>query len=221
MEGQARSILIVGGGTAGWLTAAYLARFLGPETRITLLEDPAIGAIGGAAASLAKPMSDSFTIPGIPSEQAMDLQQELFPDADDPFETPAGTVVVVAPEGEQLSDPANAAIVEDLIADLREVPQSGDPEQFVNPVAADQGMTHREFASAMGTAFGGSTMWKHAPSRQRMARVAEVLGDAELEVLATNDIYWDSITSVEAVGQHAVYDDRDEDDEAGRRPQKI
>lgn len=46
VEGQARSILIVGGGTAGWLTAAYLARFLGPETRITLLEDPAIGAIG-------------------------------------------------------------------------------------------------------------------------------------------------------------------------------
>ena len=46
VEGQARSILIVGGGTAGWLTAAYLARFLGPATRITVLEDPAIGAIG-------------------------------------------------------------------------------------------------------------------------------------------------------------------------------
>nr|WP_298760783.1 replicative DNA helicase [uncultured Nocardioides sp.] len=76
----------------------------------------------------------------------------------------------------------------------------------VREVLAEQGMTHREFASAMGTSFGGSTMWKHSPSRQRMARVAEVLGDAELEVLATNDIYWDSIASVEPLGEQEVYD---------------
>ena len=76
----------------------------------------------------------------------------------------------------------------------------------VREVLAEQGMTHREFASAMGISFGGSTMWKHSPSRQRMARVAEVLGDAELEVLATNDIYWDSIASVEPIGEQEVYD---------------
>ncbi len=76
----------------------------------------------------------------------------------------------------------------------------------VREVLAEQGMTHREFATSMGTAFGGSTMWKHAPSRQRMARVAEVLDDAELEVLATNDIYWDSVASVEPIGEQEVYD---------------
>jgi glycine/D-amino acid oxidase-like deaminating enzyme len=45
-----RSILIVGGGTAGWLTACYLARFLelsdNPHLEITLLESPDIGPIG-------------------------------------------------------------------------------------------------------------------------------------------------------------------------------
>lgn len=45
-----RSILILGGGTAGWLTAAYLARALRTEAsggpRITLLESPDIGIIG-------------------------------------------------------------------------------------------------------------------------------------------------------------------------------
>lgn len=44
-----RSILIVGGGTAGWLTAAYLARHLAtvrPGVAITLLDAPEIGPIG-------------------------------------------------------------------------------------------------------------------------------------------------------------------------------
>jgi glycine/D-amino acid oxidase-like deaminating enzyme len=45
-----RSILIVGGGTAGWLTAAYLARSLGlpdnDHVEITLLESSDIGIIG-------------------------------------------------------------------------------------------------------------------------------------------------------------------------------
>jgi len=49
MNGK-RSILIVGGGTAGWLTAAYLARFLeisdNRRLEITLLESPDIGIIG-------------------------------------------------------------------------------------------------------------------------------------------------------------------------------
>src|SRR3954468_17454594 len=48
--GRKRSIAIVGGGTAGWLTAAYLARFLEvsdhSEIQITLLESPDIGIIG-------------------------------------------------------------------------------------------------------------------------------------------------------------------------------
>lgn len=45
-----RSILIVGGGTAGWLTAAYLAKYLelsdDGKLEITLLESPEIGIIG-------------------------------------------------------------------------------------------------------------------------------------------------------------------------------
>lgn len=76
----------------------------------------------------------------------------------------------------------------------------------VREILSDQGMTHREFAAAMGTQFGGSTMWKHAPSRERLAKVATVLDAADLEILATNDIYWDSIRSIEPLGELPVYD---------------
>ena len=76
----------------------------------------------------------------------------------------------------------------------------------VREALTEQGMTHRQFAAAMGTQFGGSTMWKHAPSRERMRRVATVLGDADLEVLATNDVYWDTVTSIESCGEQPVYD---------------
>ncbi|GAA1601958.1 replicative DNA helicase [Kribbella hippodromi] len=76
----------------------------------------------------------------------------------------------------------------------------------VRAVLAERNVSHREFATAMGTKFSGSTMWKHAPSRQRLAKVADILDDADLEVLATNDIFWDTITSIEPLGEQEVYD---------------
>lgn len=95
--------------------------------------------IGAAAATISKPMSDKFTIPGIESEQAQSLQQELFPDTQNAFDQATGTVVVQAPKGQKLSDPANAAKVNDLLTELRKAPQVGDPKQFVDPVAAAKG----------------------------------------------------------------------------------
>jgi len=78
--------------------------------------------------------------------------------------------------------------------------------QKVRSVLVEKGMTHREFAAAMGTSFGGSTMWKRAPSRERLSRVAQVLDDKELELEATNDVFWDAVVEVVPDGVEEVFD---------------
>src|SRR5215813_13233246 len=47
-----RSILVVGGGTAGWLSATYLHRALGETVKVTLIESKTIGRIGVGEATV-------------------------------------------------------------------------------------------------------------------------------------------------------------------------
>lgn len=78
--------------------------------------------------------------------------------------------------------------------------------QQVRSALVRKGMTHRQFAAAMGTKFCGSAMWKHAPSRLRLHRAAAVLDDLELHDLARNDVFWDEIVEITSIGEHDVYD---------------
>ncbi len=76
----------------------------------------------------------------------------------------------------------------------------------VRDVLVERQLTHRQFAAAIGTKFCGSALWKRALSRERLARIATVLHDADLEMIATNDVFWDEIASVESLGEQPVYD---------------
>ncbi|WP_141015193.1 MMPL family transporter [Nocardioides sambongensis] len=100
-------------------------------------------AVGGLAAGFSKPMQDQFTIPGIPSEEASDLQQELFPGAEDAFDDVSYNVVVAAPEGDTLDEPEYQAAITDLIAGIQQLPQmSDDPAdnpRLTDPVATAAG----------------------------------------------------------------------------------
>ncbi|WP_181312994.1 MMPL family transporter [Nocardioides campestrisoli] len=98
-------------------------------------------AIGGFAATQSKPMSDALTIPGIPSEKASDLQQELFPNAEDPFAEATVNIVAVAPEGTTLEDPENVKAIEQLLAGIPELPQTPPVKemQLVDPATAAAG----------------------------------------------------------------------------------
>jgi replicative DNA helicase len=106
-----------------------------------------------------------------------------------------------------------AARVTDLIARLalREENTNVDtiPREVwssVKEAMAGRGLTSRALASGLGTAYCGSTLYRHAPSRARLGRVAELLDDPRLRRLSSSSVFWDAIVGIEPKGPQPVYD---------------
>jgi tryptophan halogenase len=60
MDQRIQSVVILGGGTSGWMTASYLAKALQGSVNITVLEAPSIPKIGvGKGTSYARPLEGS------------------------------------------------------------------------------------------------------------------------------------------------------------------
>jgi replicative DNA helicase len=81
------------------------------------------------------------------------------------------------------------------------------PEEIwsrVRTALVDKGISHQERAATMDTQVC-STLGNHAPS-SRLARVAAILDDADLDLHATNDVFWDEVEAVEPLGEQEVYD---------------
>lgn len=76
----------------------------------------------------------------------------------------------------------------------------------VRDAMGERSVTTRALQAGLGMSYCGSTLYKSAPSRSRLSRVASVLESQELELLATSDVFWDRIVSVESLGVQDVYD---------------
>lgn len=76
----------------------------------------------------------------------------------------------------------------------------------VEPARVGAALTTRELQADLGTAYCGSTLYKSNLSRERAARTAEVVRSDELARLATSEVYWDRVVSIEPDGEEEVYD---------------
>jgi len=73
--------------------------------------------------------------------------------------------------------------------------------------AARQGAPWRSIGGRMGlTDCSNLHVGRRALSRRRLAAFARALGDARLGDLASSDVYWDEIVSIEPAGVQRVYD---------------
>jgi replicative DNA helicase len=79
-------------------------------------------------------------------------------------------------------------------------------EMFVQPAMAASGVTTRTLHAEIGNAYCGSSLYRSGLSRDRAARVAEIVDSTELRRLAASDIFWDRVVSIEADGEDDVYD---------------
>jgi RND superfamily putative drug exporter len=155
--------------------------------------------IGVVAGTMSKPMTDSFSIPGIPSEEAADLQAELFPESQDAFDRATANVVVAAPQGKQLSDPAVAKKVDALVADLGQLPQLPEELQLAGPVEAAAGARQQmlDAAAENGT-----------PRDQALANAEALspLADGGRVGLITFDFDVESVTDLEPETREQLLD---------------
>ena len=88
---------------------------------VTCLWLAVLAAALGGAATLSGSTSDAFRIPGTPSQQAIDLLQERFPQASADGAT--ARVVFAAPDGKTLRDPAYQAAITAAVAELKQAPE--------------------------------------------------------------------------------------------------
>jgi replicative DNA helicase len=103
-------------------------------------------------------------------------------------------------------DAARTGPVPDVVWERLRGAMEGGPARLRDTGLADRALEDR--ASDYGSGGRGSSRGalKYAPSRERLARVATVLDDADLEMVATNDVFWDEIASVGSIGEQTVYD---------------
>ena len=77
---------------------------------------------------------------------------------------------------------------------------------IVEPARYRAGMTQREFQSALGMQYSGTSLFHANLSRERARRSGEILHSSELLALSESDVFWDKVTAVEPQGSEPVYD---------------
>lgn len=178
----------------------------------------ALVGLGAVATALSKPMSDSFTIPGLESVETAELQQELFPESA-AVDAPSATIVVAAPEGSTLAEGASAEAVTALVEGLGALDHVS--EGVVGPVEAAAGLQAQVVAgvdeAAAAAAAADQPFDRDAALAQAEAQVASATPLSQDGRIGTIGFTFDepSVLEVTPAMQEDVTDLMDEARDAG------
>lgn len=154
---------------------------------------------GALAVGVSKPMVDKFSIPGIPSLQAQTMEQKLFPGTGDVQDQASATVVVSAPRGHTLQETKYRNAVNDLIAELKQVPQmpTAAKAQPVNPVVAAKAQSQQILAAA------GKSSQEQAAAKRNAQALSPLSKDGRTGTISWN-FKVDTVADVKAGTQDDV-----------------
>ena len=78
--------------------------------------------------------------------------------------------------------------------------------KHVLPAMLTSNVTTRAMYAALETSYAGTGIYERNLSRERAMRLAGAVRSEELELLASSDVYWDRIASIDLDGEEEVYD---------------
>jgi replicative DNA helicase len=70
----------------------------------------------------------------------------------------------------------------------------------------DQRVTTGQLARDLGISYAGSSLYRSAPSHERLRRITEVIRDRRLESLAQSDVCWDEVVEIAPDAYEEVFD---------------
>jgi replicative DNA helicase len=105
---------------------------------------------------------------------------------------------------------APARALEEYLADVKANPNVDTlPREVfteIRAAMAAQGVSQRRMASLRGTAYGGTSHFRFAPSRAMVGSYASLLDDETLRAWADSDLYWDRVVDISPDGEEDVFD---------------
>ncbi|PSF38231.1 replicative DNA helicase [Aphanothece hegewaldii CCALA 016] len=96
--------------------------------------------------------------------------------------------------------------IQDFLQNHDHNPNKDIWRQYAVPAMKEIGLTTRQMQAQLGNSYCGTTLYKSNLSRQRSAKLANIVQSPEIEILAHSDIYWDKISSITYQGETEVYD---------------
>jgi replicative DNA helicase len=68
------------------------------------------------------------------------------------------------------------------------------------------GVSQRAMTAARGTTYGGTSHFRFAPGRAMLSDYADILAADDLRAIASSDVFWDEVRSIDPDGEEDVYD---------------